>query len=161
AAVGPPPPGVGPPPPRIGPPPSVPRRSAASPRPACLSALLAALACAGCAGPGTERHFPPLFSEISTAGGGTELEALGGILRGRRTRAGGPLRQWALRPLVIHDREADGDSITHFLTPLGYSQRSGGEYTWQLLPITRYHEREYENGEVEWQLLTLPFIYWS
>jgi hypothetical protein len=141
--------------------PSLPRSALAWIRRASIAALAAAVFGASCAGPGSERHIPPLFTEISTAGGGTELEALGGILRIRRTRPDGPLRQWALRPLVIHDRADDGDSVTHFLTPLGFSQSGGGEYTWQLLPITRYHEREYENGDVEWQLLTLPFIYWS
>jgi len=126
-----------------------------------LLAILLALLGAACAGPGTERQLPPLFSEFSTAGGGTELEALGGAVRVRWTRPDGPLRQWALRPLVIHDREPDGDSITRFLTPLGYSQNGGGEYTWQLLPISRYHERRYENGELEWQLLVFPLIYWA
>lgn len=122
---------------------------------------LGLIAGTGCAGPGTERHLAPLFSDLSTAGGGTEIEALGGILRVRRTRPDGPLRQWALRPLVIHDREPDGDSITRFLTPFGVSERGGGEYTWQLLPIARYHERVYENGDIEWQFLSLPGIYWS
>jgi hypothetical protein len=119
------------------------------------------IACTACAGTGTERNLAPLFNELSTAGGGTEIEALGGALRVRRTRPNGPLRQWAIRPLVISDRLPDGDSITRFLTPFGFSQTAGGDYTWQLLPITRYHERVYENGESEWQLLTLPGIYWS
>jgi hypothetical protein len=116
---------------------------------------------AGCAGLHDERHLAPLFTNISTAGGGTETEALGGILRIRRYRPDGLLREWALRPLVIHDRAPDGDSLTRFLTPFGYSREGGGEFTWELLPVTRYHERQYANGEVEWQLLTLPGIYWS
>ena len=48
--------------------------------------------------------------------------------------------QWALRPIVIHDFRPAGDSISHFLTPLGTSEKRGGEYTWQILPLARFHK---------------------
>lgn len=131
----------------------------ASPR--ALSIVLAALGSTGCALFGTERHLAPVFTELSTAGGGTEVEALGGAARVRQVRPEGPVAQWALRPIVIHDIEPSGDFMTRFLTPLGTSESRGAEYTWQLLPVTRYHRRVLESGETEWQLLTLPGIYWS
>src|SRR5688572_19162881 len=72
-------------------------------RPRCAPGLsVAALACAGlagCASLATERNLAPLFSEHSIAGGGVERESFGGIGRVRYTRSGGPLTQWALRPL--------------------------------------------------------------
>jgi len=128
-----------------------------------LSALvvLAALLAGGCASLASERNLAPFFSEHSLPGGGTETEAFGGALRLRRTRPGGLMTQWALRPIVIHDFEPAGDSISRFLTPLGISERRGGEYTWQLLPVTRFNRRELGNDEVEWTLFTLPGIYWS
>jgi hypothetical protein len=126
-----------------------------------LALLLCALASA-CATGGHERHVAPLFTDLSPAGGGREIEALGGAVRLKFLRAeGGPLTQWALRPLVIHDRLPGGDWQTRFLAPYGTEDRRGQEYVWQLLPITRYSSQEHANGETEWTLLTLPGIYWS
>jgi hypothetical protein len=91
----------------------------------------------GCAAPGAERHLAPIFTEISRGGGGTEIEALGGIVRLRRPNPGGPHEQFALRPLVIVDRTPQGETLSRFLTPLGTSKESGGDYYWQLLPVAR------------------------
>lgn len=125
-----------------------------------LALCVAVLACA-CASSGSERNLAPFFSEYSTAGGGVEREALGGAVRIRTSRPGGPWSQWALRPLVIQDREAGGDVLTRFLTPLGTAKARGDEYVWQLIPITRYERHVTSDGQLEWTLLTLPGIYWS
>ncbi len=125
-------------------------------------AVLALLLGTGCASFSTERHLAPIYSELSTAGGGREVEALGGAVRLRYLRATeGPVTQWALRPLVIHDNLPGEDYQTRFLVPLGTEDKRGQEYVWQLLPVTRYSHRELSNGQTEWTLLTLPGIYWS
>src|SRR5689334_17833738 len=87
----------------------------------------------GCASFESDRHLAPLYTEISRAGGGTEVEALGGAIRVRHVSPGGPLEQFALRPIVIVDKTTSGDTLSHFLTPLGTSRLSAGYYTWQLL----------------------------
>jgi hypothetical protein len=94
-------------------------------------------------------------------GGGTEIEALGGIVRLRRPNPGGPHEQFALRPLVIVDRTPQGETLSRFLTPLGTSKESGGDYYWQLLPVARYQRNLTEKGELEWTFLSLPGIYWA
>jgi hypothetical protein len=127
----------------------------------CLSMGLGWALATGCASVKSERNLAPLFSEYSTAGGGVEREALGGIFRIRQSRPGGPWTQWALRPLVIQDREAGGDKLTRFLTPLGSVVDHGDEYIWQLIPVTRYERHRTSDGQIEWTLLTLPGIYWS
>jgi hypothetical protein len=120
-----------------------------------------ALGIAGCASPRMERHLAPIFTEISRGGGGTELEAFGGIVRIRRPQPGGPHEQFALRPLVIVDRTPKGETLSHFLTPFGTSKTSGGEYFWQLLPIARYQRNINDKGVLEWTFLSLPGIYWA
>jgi len=126
-----------------------------------VAGALVLLLLAGCAGFSSERHLAPVYSELATAGGGKEIEALGGAVRLRYLRADGGLTQWALRPLVIHDQLPGLDYRTRFLVPLGTEDKRGEEYVWQLLPVTRYSERTYTDGTDEWTLLTLPGIYWS
>ncbi len=124
-------------------------------------ALFCALLAGGCATGGSERILAPLFSEYSTAGGGVEREALGGVVRVRQSRPDGPWSQWALRPLVIQDREAGGDTLSRFLSPFGTVKNRGDEYVWQLIPITRYERHVTSDGQLEWTFLALPGIYWS
>ena len=126
----------------------------------CLAALLLSLT-PSCASTTSERNLAPLYSEYSTAGGGVEREALGGAFRVRRSRPGAPWSQWALRPLIIQDREPGGDKLTRFLTPLGSVKDRGDEYVWQLIPVTRFERHRTSDGQLEWTLLTLPGIYWS
>ncbi|MCY2958715.1 MAG: hypothetical protein NTY35_00985 [Planctomycetota bacterium] len=120
----------------------------------------ALLALAGCAVDGTERNLAPLWSEHSMAGGGVEVEALGGAIRTRTPRRGAAFSQVAARPLMIRDRSRE-EVVDHFLTPFGYATYRQEETVWQLLPITRYDRRTAEDGTIEWTLLTLPGIYWS
>jgi len=124
--------------------------------------VLALALCAwSCATSDSERNLAPFYSQYGTAGGGVETEALGGMVRVRASRPGAPWSQWALRPIVIQDRESGGDTISRFLTPLGTAKDRGDEYLWQLIPITRYERHLTSDGQVEWTLLTLPGIYWS
>lgn len=94
------------------------------------------------------------------AGGGVEVESLGGAIRTRRPERGRAFSQVAARPLMIRDRSED-EVLDHFLTPFGYAAYRADETVWQLLPITRYDRRTAEDGSIEWTLLTLPGIYWS
>lgn len=130
---------------------------------AVLLVLLSA-ALAGCATDGTERNLAPFWSEHSMAGGGVEVEALGGALRTRVAQRGAAFTQFAARPLMIRDRtREDGKEavVDHFLAPFGYATYRADETVWQLLPITRYDRQTAEDGTLEWTLLTLPGIYWS
>jgi len=129
--------------------------------PAFLLALALVLAgFASCASGGTERNLAPLWSEHSMAGGGVEVEGLGGALRTRAPKRGAAFTQVAARPLMIRDRSSE-EVVDHFLTPFGYATYRPDETVWQLLPITRYDRRIAEDGTIEWTLLTLPGIYWS
>ncbi len=126
-----------------------------------LGLLFAVLSSSGCASLQSEIHLAPFYTVLGTAGGGTEVEALGGIYRFRRERPGGPYSQLAVRPLFIVDRMPTGETVSHFLTPLGTSKSSGGEYVWQLLPIARYERHFTPDGQLEWTFFSLPGIYWS
>ena len=130
-------------------------------RAGCALALTASLFVSACAGFRSERHIAPLYSELSTAGGGTEVEALGGAVRVRRDRPDGLVTQWAVRPLVIRDQRQGEDFVMRFLTPFGRAERAGPEYGWYLLPVTLYNRHEHENAPSEYTLITLPGIYWS
>jgi hypothetical protein len=137
---------------------------AAAPFAAVALALALSLALSilgGCAGIASERNLAPFWSQHARAGGGVEVEALGGIFRTRATRQGSPFSQVALRPLTIRDRDANDNVTDHFLSPFGYATQRGDESVWQLLPITRYDHRITSEGTEEWTLLTLPGIYWS
>jgi hypothetical protein len=124
-------------------------------------ALGAAALLGGCAGFRSERHMAPLFSELSTAGGGTEQEAVGGAVRVRRARPGGLVSQWAVRPIVIRDQKAGDDFLMRFLTPFGRAERNGADFGWYLLPVTLYNRQEHAGAPSEYTLITLPGIYWS
>jgi len=103
----------------------------------------------------------PLFSELSTAGGGAEQEALGGAIRVRRTKPGGLVTQWAVRPIVIRDQKQGDDFLMRFLTPFGRAERNAADFGWYLLPITLYNSTEHPDALSEYTLITLPGIYWS
>ncbi|MBL8693994.1 MAG: hypothetical protein JNJ88_07815 [Planctomycetes bacterium] len=116
--------------------------------------------CAGCATDGTERNLAPLWSEHAMAGGGVEVESLGGAIRTRRPVRGAAFQEVALRPLTIRTR-TDEALLDRFLTPFGYASYREEESVWQLLPVARYDSRRAEDGTEEWTIFTLPGIYWS
>jgi hypothetical protein len=126
-----------------------------------LLALVAGVAGTGCAGFRDARHLAPIYSEVSTAGGGREIDALGGAVIVRRSDVDGPVDYWGFRPLVTWRRQKPGHTLTWFLAPFGSSRRSPERFTWQLLPIARYDKRRTDAGGFEWTFLALPGIYWS
>lgn len=127
---------------------------------AVLAWLGALLGVAGCAATDEEKHAAPLFTQISTAGGGTSIEALGGAIQLLRPRPDAEPSRRALRPLWIRDRVSDELTLTRFLVPLGRAERTPHLSTQRLLPIYSYASRLEPTGH-EWTFFCLPGIYWS
>lgn len=126
------------------------------------SLVCGVLAClAGCASLSSERHFAPLFTHVSRAGGGSEVEALAGALIRRRPAPERPVDRWSLRPLITRSHEDPERSKTWFLVPLGTHERTRDRLLWQLLPVTRYQREKTETGYDQWTFLSLPGIYWA
>jgi hypothetical protein len=121
-----------------------------------LPSLLLLLA--SCAGPGTEQHLAPVYTHISTVGGGEEYDAVAGAVIARRYELGEEFREWGLRPLFLHWPDRDERSKTQFLFPLGRVVSGGGEFNWWLLPIIDYRREDTVEGR-KWTLLSLPGIY--
>jgi hypothetical protein len=119
------------------------------------------MALAGCAAAGADVHLSPVVSRLRTAGGGSEVEALAGAVRVRRTRPDAPVAEWALRPLVSRREEVDGDHTMRYLVPFGIDRDYGEEHLTQLLPIYRYHSFPDVHGHPEWRLLVFPVLLWS
>jgi hypothetical protein len=120
---------------------------------------------AACAGPGTEQHLAPLYTHVSTPGGGEEYEAAGGSIIARRSKLGQPFDMWGVRPLFLHrpaHREQTGEvrSRTQFLYPFGRVVRGGGEFSWWLLPLFDYRQEQTPEGR-KWTFFALPGIYLS
>ena len=120
--------------------------------------FLFALALSSCAGPGTEQHLAPLYTHISTPGGGEEYEALAGAVIARRKQVGDDFYQWGLRPLFLHYPDREERARTQFLFPLGRVVKGGGELSWWFMPIAYYDRETSEEGE-KWTFLSLPGIY--
>ena len=123
-----------------------------------VGGLLLALVLSGCAGLDSEQHAAPLYTHLSTPGGGEDYEALAGALVVRRQSLGGPVDQWGLRPLFLHYRNKDERSRTQFLFPFGRVVRGGGEFKWWILPIADYRRENTPEGR-KWSFLSLPGIY--
>ena len=122
--------------------------------------LVLALAAAACAGPRSEQHLAPVYTHVSTSGGGEEYEGLAGAVVARRDALGTPFDQWGLRPLFLHYPDREERSRTQFLFPFGRVVRGGGEFKWWLLPIADYRRETHPEGD-QWQLLMLPGLYFS
>jgi hypothetical protein len=122
---------------------------------------LLALLCVGCATSKSDIALAPLWTDISTAGGGREIEALAGAVRVRRREVDGPTREWALRPFVKETLEENGDRTARFLVPLGTRKVRKFQYLWQLLFLARYDYRLDEQGRARWSLLTIPLNYFA
>ncbi|MFT7486325.1 MAG: hypothetical protein ACI9F9_002180 [Candidatus Paceibacteria bacterium] len=123
-------------------------------------ATLALAALSSCAGLDSEQHLAPLYTHVSTAGGGEEYEALAGAVIARREKLGTPFDQWGLRPLFLHYPDREERSHTQFLYPLGRVVSSETELDWWLMPIANY-SRETTSAGTRWSLLALPGIYLS
>ncbi len=127
---------------------------------ASVLALLVAL-CSACAGFADDIHLAPLYTNISSAGGGRETEVLAGIGRVVRRTPMSDVSEWELHPLLCHDILDGGDSLTRFLVPLGSRRVHGSETVTQLLPLARYQEDHDADGLPSWRLIALPGILWS
>ncbi|MFT4539073.1 MAG: hypothetical protein ACI841_002967 [Planctomycetota bacterium] len=114
----------------------------------------------GCAGLQSERHLAPLFTQVSPAGGGMDIEAIGGALRWRRGPEG-RTEEWALRPLVSLWPREGPDYTAHLLPPLGRFDREDKKVVYRFLPLVRYASEINDSGDNVWSLLTMiPPIYW-
>ncbi len=128
---------------------------------AALALWLASIAgLAGCATGRTEIHLAPLFTEVSVAGGDSEVEALGGAVLTRRDPLG-RMNYWALRPLVSWRRIDEARSFSWFLPPFGTRRSSHQEKVTQLLPIFRYSYQSRPEGTDTWDFFSLPGIFWA
>lgn len=130
--------------------------------PRVLALLLLSLCSTACVTRGQDLHLSPLYSSLSSAGGGREVEALAGVVRVRRPAPDAPISQWALRPLVAKHIRENGDTHTRFIVPLGKRTtkvKHEDELT-QLLPLARYHRDIDDEGRLESQFLMLPGILW-
>ena len=116
---------------------------------------------AGCASLQGDVALAPLYTSISTAGGGREVEALAGIARRRQREFDGPLRDWSLRPFVKETLEENGDKHARFLVPLGSRKVSAFRYVWQLLLFARFERLIDETGHAKWSLVAIPATDWA
>lgn len=126
-----------------------------------LAVSCLALCASGCVTYDQELHLAPVWSDLSMAGGGREREAVAGAIRENRPAPGEPWVRWSLRPLVTKSRDSSGDSMMHYLVPLGTRVRRGEEVVDQLLPLMRYEKRIDSEGRPTWKFLALPGIFWS
>jgi hypothetical protein len=129
-------------------------------RPSALLPLAAAFL-SGCATFEEDVHLSPLFSNLSTAGGGREVEALAGSIRVRRPLPSADVNEWAWRPLVSKKYEDNGDAALRYVVPFGLRTERGDETVTRFSPIYRYHELYDEQRRPEWRLLIFPIVLWS
>src|SRR5262245_48734970 len=115
-----------------------------------------ALCAAGCVTYDQELHVSPLWSDLSTAGGGREREGLAGVVRHNQPAPDARWSRWSLRPLVTKSRNSTGDSLMHYLVPLGTRLHDRYEVVDQFLPLARYEKRIDSEGRVSWRFFMLP-----
>lgn len=125
-----------------------------------LAALLATALSASCASFSDDLHLAPFVSNVSTAGGGREAEALAGAIRVARPRPFDPANSWEVHPLICHDELGDGEALTRFLTPFGTRVQRGDEVVLQLAPLVRHQDDHDENGLPRRRTFALPGLFW-
>jgi hypothetical protein len=113
-----------------------------------------------CAGLGQELHLAPVYTQLSSAGGGVTTEALAGVVRAHRTQAGS-FDYLALLPLYSWRRHPNDDRTSWFIPPLGfYKEREEKKrHTTQFLPLFRHDTKQEDVGEDSWSLYVFPFNY--
>jgi hypothetical protein len=129
---------------------------------ALVRSFLCALAAlgAGCASLGSDVHLAPLYSTLSTAGGGRELELLGGAFQLKRARPDGPVREWSVRPLVRQLRTAP-TTVTQFLAPFGRRTKTPTRVWTRLFPLIWFERGTSPISGRFWKLFLLPGILWE
>jgi len=130
-----------------------------------------AILSSGCVASGADIHLAPLYTRLSSAGGGTRSEALFGLGVWERGASDGPVDRWALRPLGGWRREPDGPAgetplanarwRADFLYPLGRHTDGMRTTTSWLLPLYSYKSRPTGSGSRRWTLLTLPGFWFA
>src|SRR5262245_3055723 len=120
----------------------------------CLRVLLVELALASCAAPGSDVHLAPLYTRISTADGGTLIEAAGGLYRQHR-RDDGDFLEWAtLAPLYGIERQRNGDYIAEHPFLLGRTRHTGDQTFSYLVPLYLGWKHQDPSGQERSLLLT-------
>ncbi len=136
-----------------------------------LIGLLGLLVSTSCVASGADVHLAPLYTRLSSAGGGTKSEALFGIALTERERHDGPVERWAVRPLGGWQREPDGPagvtpgsnalSRVDFLYPLGRHTTGVRTTSSWFLPLYSFKSRPTGAGSRRWTLLTLPGFWFA
>ncbi len=116
---------------------------------------------AGCASLDKERNLAPLYAHYSPAGGGVEVEALGGAVIVHRPTIESAVDRWYARPLTSWRRDVYGTELTWFIPPLGNYRSVPGSDVWRFVPLFRYSEEVREDGQTKWTWISLPGIYWA
>ncbi len=114
-----------------------------------------------CAAPGTERHLAPFFTQLSVAGGDTEIEVAGGAFQARYDRDGGEVNYWAFKPLYSWRKLDEEKSFSWILPPFGTRKVTANERITQILPVTRFAHKTHPDGQTTWSLLTVPGVLWN
>ena len=125
-----------------------------------LILVAVAVGASSCASFQQDLHLAPLYSNLSMAGGGREVELVAGAVRTRRPTPNADVNQWALRPFIAKHIAPSGATDTRFIVPLGKRTTAGEDELTQMLPIVRYHRNVNAEGEHEWQFLMVPGILW-
>ena len=122
-------------------------------------ATLATLATlAGCVAPGGDVHLAPLYTRVATGDGGVDMEALGGLVRQRRDAETRRFESATVGPFWSLDVAENGDWLTHFFVPLGYTSHRGEQATSMLLPVYYWRKLQRADGSDEWSLIALPGV---
>ena len=101
-----------------------------------LAGAVGLAALAACATPGaSDVHLAPLWTDVAVAGGGHEIEALGGAAVARWSADDERLTYWALRPLASWTRLGEERTFTWVLPPLGTRFRRAEETVTRVLPL--------------------------
>jgi hypothetical protein len=122
-----------------------------------------------CVSSGADVHLAPLYSRVSSAGGGTSEEALFGMWIADREAVGGPIDSWAVRPFGGWRREPDGPAgetpganakwRAELLHPLGRITSGVRTSSSWFLPLYSWRSRETAGGGRRWTLVSLPGVW--
>jgi hypothetical protein len=133
--------------------------SAGLARPPFLACALA-LTLASCASTSDDIALSPLCAHTSVAGGGEELEFLGGAIKLKRPPPGADLSEWEVHPVVCHERN-DQRSLTRYLVPLGRREVETDRSLTELLPLFRLQVEPDGHGGTRTYWISLPMVLWA
>lgn len=141
-------------------------RSALAGRLLVSASLASASFVAACAAPSSDVHLAPLYTQLTTAGGGRSREALFGLIESESRPEHVPLAyeerhswrsRWGLRPLLTKHEYDGGFSMTRILPPFGYTQRDPERTLSLLIPFWVYESKvDRDTGRRDWRGAFLP-----